>query len=82
MHDGSVDIALCPLNVHGAVISILAGHVFPRPPFALRWRLWLFDFFRIVNTFVPLVRRRRRFSLFDEQPQDLPLAQSETVAAA
>src|SRR5262249_10518289 len=27
-----------PMNVHGAIISILAGHVFPRPPWALRWR--------------------------------------------
>jgi flavin-dependent dehydrogenase len=71
-----------PLNVHGAVISILAGHVFPRPPWALRWRLWLFDFFRIVNTCVPLVRRRKRFSLFDEPPQELPLAATETMAAA
>jgi flavin-dependent dehydrogenase len=52
-----------PFNVHGAVISILAGHVFPQPPWPLRWRLWLFDFFRRVNTFVPLVRRRGRFSL-------------------
>jgi hypothetical protein len=71
-----------PLNVHGAIISILAGHVFPRPPWALRWRLWLFDFFRIVNTFVPLVRRRKRFSLFDEQPQELPRMGEQTTAAA
>jgi flavin-dependent dehydrogenase len=72
-----------PLNVHGAIISILAGHVFPRPPWALRWRLWLFDYFRIVNTVVPLVRRRKRFSLFDEQPQELSLTGDEqTVAAA
>src|SRR6478735_5262471 len=31
-----------PHDVHRAVISILAGHVFPRPPFKLRWRLSLF----------------------------------------
>ena len=27
-----------PVNVHNAVISTLAGAVFPRPPWALRWR--------------------------------------------
>jgi hypothetical protein len=68
--------------VHGAIISILAGHVFPRPPWALRWRLWLFDFFRIVNTHVPLVRRRKPFSLFNEAPKDLPLISSTTMATA
>ncbi|HYO09083.1 MAG TPA: NAD(P)/FAD-dependent oxidoreductase [Tepidisphaeraceae bacterium] len=61
-----------PLNVHGAIISILAGHVFPRPPFQLRWRLWLFDLCRAVNSYVPLVRRRNRFSLIAEPPQELP----------
>ena len=71
-----------PLNVHGAIISILAGHVFPRPPWALRWRLWLFDFFRIVNRFVPLVRRRKRFSLLDAAPQELPQIESEQNMAA
>src|SRR5207248_10231189 len=52
-----------PMNVHGAVISILAGHVFPKPPFKLRWRLWLFELCRMVNMFVPLVPRRKPFSL-------------------
>ena len=71
-----------PLNVHGAIISILAGHVFPRPPWPLRWRLWLFDFFRIVNTLVPLVRRRKRFSLLAATPQELPQIESEHNMAA
>jgi hypothetical protein len=61
-----------PMQVHRAVISILAGHVFPRPPFALRWRLQLFWFFMRVNRYVPLVPRRRRFSLLAQQPQELP----------
>jgi flavin-dependent dehydrogenase len=61
-----------PHNVHGAVISILAGHVFPKPPWPLRWRLWLFNFFRIVNTYVPLVRRRNKFSLLEQEPRELP----------
>ena len=54
-----------PCNVHGAVIGILAGYVFPRPSFALRWRLKLFEWCMRINAHVPLVPRRRRFSLLD-----------------
>ena len=61
-----------PHDVHRAVISILAGHVFPRPPFKLRWRLSLFFLFMRINQFVPLVPRRKRFSLLEEEPQELP----------
>jgi flavin-dependent dehydrogenase len=53
-----------PLQVHRAAMSILAGNVFPRPAFALRWRLALLRFFVLVNRFVPLDVRRERFSLF------------------
>ena len=28
-----------------SIIGVLAGNVFPRPPFKLRWRLAIFDFF-------------------------------------
>jgi flavin-dependent dehydrogenase len=53
-----------PLRVHQAVLSILAGYVFPRPSFAMSWRLKLMDVFAFINRFVPLVPRRERFSLF------------------
>jgi flavin-dependent dehydrogenase len=53
-----------PLQVHRAAMSILAGNVFPRPAFALRWRLKLLDLFVRLNRYLPLVPRRRRFSLF------------------
>lgn len=52
-----------PMKVHCAILAILAGHVFPRPPFCLRWRLWLFQACRILNRYLPLVPRRNRFSL-------------------
>jgi flavin-dependent dehydrogenase len=52
-----------PLSVHRAAMAILAGHVFPRPAFALRWRFNLLGLFTQINRFVPLVPRRRRFSL-------------------
>jgi flavin-dependent dehydrogenase len=53
-----------PLLVHHAVLGILAGYVFPRPSFALRWRLKLMDLFAFVNRFMPLAPPRQRFSLF------------------
>ena len=54
-----------PLRVHQATMSLLAGYVFPRPSFAIRWRVKLMDLFALVNRFVPLVPRRRRFSLLE-----------------
>src|SRR3954471_24897968 len=55
-----------PLQVHRAAMAILSGWVFPRPPFALRWRFALLDLFTRINRFVPLVPRRERFSLLTE----------------
>jgi flavin-dependent dehydrogenase len=53
-----------PLQVHRAAMSILAGNVFPRPAFALRWRFLLLRLFVRLNRHVRLVPRRARFSLF------------------
>jgi flavin-dependent dehydrogenase len=55
-----------PLNVHRAVISILAGHVFPRPIFALRWRLLLFHLLVVLNRRFRLGTPREPFSLLAE----------------
>ncbi len=52
-----------PMQVHKAVIGVLAGNVFPRPPWKLRWRLWLFDRLVNLNRKRQLVPRRRPFSL-------------------
>ena len=52
-----------PLQVHRAMLSILAGQVFPRPVFALRWRLGLFYFLQAWNRRFQIVPRRDRFSL-------------------
>ncbi|HSV15993.1 MAG TPA: NAD(P)/FAD-dependent oxidoreductase [Tepidisphaeraceae bacterium] len=57
-----------PHNVHGAIISTLAGSVFPRPPWALRWRMRLFELCVWLQQYIALVPRRRRFRLLDEQP--------------
>ena len=60
-----------PLQVHRAAMSILAGNVFPRPPFPLRWRFALLGLFTYINRFVPLVPRRERFSLFQPRADAL-----------
>lgn len=52
-----------PLDVHRATMSILAGNVFPRPAFALRWRFQLLSFFAWFHRYIPLTPRRPPFSL-------------------
>lgn len=52
-----------PLDVHRAAIGVLAGHVFPRPAFALRWRLKLMDAFVAMQRYLPLAPRRHGHSL-------------------
>ena len=43
-----------PLHVHNAVISTLAGQVFPRPCWALRWRMRFFELCVQLQRFVPI----------------------------
>jgi flavin-dependent dehydrogenase len=61
-----------PLQMHSAVISILAGNVFPKPVWALRWRMRLFEFCVIANKYLPLVTRRKEFSLLTAQQSPTP----------
>lgn len=60
-----------PMQVQKAVIGALAGNVFPRPPFNIRWRLRLFDFFVAMNRKRQLVPSRRRFSLVTSATEHL-----------
>ena len=57
-----------PLDVHRAIISILAGHVFPRLKWSLRWRMWAFEFFLVFNRHFRAVPHRERFSLLATAP--------------
>jgi hypothetical protein len=52
-----------PHLVHSAVLSVLAGHVFPRPPFKLQWRMWLFRAFLKWHKTRPLVPPKPTFSM-------------------
>jgi flavin-dependent dehydrogenase len=63
-----------PLSVHRAVISLLAGNVFPRPVWALRWRMRLFELFMIAQRYVPLVPHQNDFSLMGQTPLPLPIS--------
>jgi len=67
-----------PLEVHNAVISTLAGQVFPKPIWDLRWRLRFFELCVWAQQYVPLCPRRAHCSLLAESPQpialDTPLA--------
>ncbi len=61
-----------PLSVHRAVLSVLAGHVFPKPPWKLRWRLKLFWLCLWLQPKVGMVPRRKRFSLRATEPVPWP----------
>jgi hypothetical protein len=52
-----------PLQLHRAMIGVLAGYVFPRPAWKSRWRLKVFDLLVKLNRKKQLVPRRRRFSV-------------------
>lgn len=54
-----------PFQVHRAVISILAGHLFPRTSFALRWRLWAFRGFVALQRLMPVAERRQIYSILE-----------------
>lgn len=49
-----------PLQVHRALYSLLAGHVFPRPPFRVRWRHRLMELFTRLQRHLPLAPRQEQ----------------------
>lgn len=58
-----------PLEVHKATLSVLAGAVFPRLVFKLRWRLELFFLMVRAQRYLPLAPRREPFSLFSAEAE-------------
>src|SRR5688500_20298236 len=61
-----------PVDMHRAALAVLAGNVFPRPSWGLRWRLAAFAACIRLNRHVPLVPRRNRFSLLAAEPAAPP----------
>jgi flavin-dependent dehydrogenase len=66
-----------PFRVHNAVLSILAGQIFPTIPWCLRWRMWLFGFYIWLQQYIPLVPRKPRFSLVEQTPVPKPAVVAE-----
>lgn len=58
-----------PLQMHRAVLAVLAGHVFPKPALSVRWRFRLFEWTLRLHRRFAVVPRRARFSLLDTMPQ-------------
>lgn len=57
-----------PANIRGAVISLLAGHVFPRPSWSIRWRMAFFRWVIKAQKHFELAPRREPFSLQAQKP--------------
>lgn len=62
-----------PLQMPGAIISLLAGEGFPTPPWSLRWRHLAFDFCVWMQQYRPLSPHRPPFHLVNEPPVPPPL---------
>lgn len=70
-----------PLEVHRAVISLLAGNVFPpAPPWSIRWRMWYFQACVWMQKHVALGPRRPVWSIFDA-PEIAPAVEVKPRAA-
>jgi len=69
-----------PFQMQRALISILAGQVFPKPVWALRWRHAAFDACVWLQAYLPLVPRREPCRLVQEKPGVVP-AFAEVVNA-
>jgi flavin-dependent dehydrogenase len=71
-----------PLQVHRAALSVLAGDVYPKLVWKLRWRMQVLWIASWLNRYYPLVPRRNEFSLLDAEPMDLGLVQSAIAQPA
>jgi len=61
-----------PLQVHNAIFAVLAGHVFPKPAWKLRWRLQFFWFSMWLQDHFGVAPRRGVCSLMQEPPVAMP----------
>ena len=58
-----------PLKVHGAMLTVLAGYVFPRMTLSVRWRMELFHIFVRLQRYGLIAPRRTAYSLFHDEPR-------------
>ncbi len=52
-----------PFEVHRALLALLAGDVFPRLSFKVRWRIWFFDLCVFLQRTIGIVPKKETFSL-------------------
>lgn len=73
-----------PFEMQRAVTSVLSGDVFPKPSFALRWRLRAFEAAIAAQRYLPVVPRREQFSLIEGRtlPSRAPRPVAERASAA
>lgn len=71
-----------PLDMHRALIALLAGHVFPSPAWKVKWRFWMFEMCLKVQDRIAMVPRRKRFSLLDEPMVETPATQEMAESMA
>ena len=69
-----------PAEMQRAVISLLAGHVFPKPAWRLVWRLRYMQLCAKLQRVIPLVKRHRPYSLFEAEPQPIGASAPEPAA--
>ncbi len=69
-----------PLQMPGAIISILAGQVFPRAAWSLRWRHRAFDVCVWLQQYFALAPHREPFRLTKEVPVTIPYMSAVPVA--
>lgn len=68
-----------PAQMERAVVSLLAGHVFPRPAWKLVWRFRFMQLCAQLQRVLPMVPRHKPYSLFDATSQ--PIEQASTDQA-
>ncbi len=69
-----------PVNIQRALVSVLAGYVFPKLSWPLKWRLHLMEVFAKIQRRVALVPRRESHSLCSAKP--VPLTSVEVMSAS
>lgn len=71
-----------PLDMHRAVLAVLAGNALPRAPWNVLWRFWMFEATIALHHWMPVVPRRKHFSLLDASPEPLPADCMAAVAGS
>ncbi len=61
-----------PMQVHRAIFAVLAGHVFPKPIWKLRWRLQFFWLSVKAQDYWDVAPRRPMCSILAEPPVKMP----------